>query len=412
MGERTGSYAERAAFPPEEPVTGAMRVLHIASGDLWAGAEVQAFTLISHLADMPETEVAAVLMNDGTLAEKLRAIGILTYILDERVNHSLAIFFQLRRVLQSWPADVIHTHRQKENILGSLANRSCRNVPSVRTVHGASEVSAAPGWRGVRHRILRYVDRWCGRVLQQKVIAVTQALAVTMRDEFPADRITVIENGVDYDKVVGEKGVADFRIAEPDATHIGIAGRLVEVKRVDLFIETAARLQQEYPDRRWRFHIFGDGPMRQSLERLSEQLHTVDKMTFHGHRQDIGTCVAGLDALVICSDHEGMPMIALEAAVLRVPIVAHAVGGLLEVAPAEFLVSRHDSYGYRDAILRALGPDARAIAARCAAETVARFSAQRNAERIRALYDEVVTEKNGTRFPGSEGGEQRHVIRS
>jgi L-malate glycosyltransferase len=374
-------------------MTRALRVLHIASGDLWAGAEVQAFTLMSHLARMPETEIAAVLLNDRELADRLRSIEISTYILDEQKTHSLEIFAGLRRVLRSWEPDVVHTHRQKENILGSLANRSCRNVSSVRTVHGANEISGAPGLRGVRHRMVANLDRWCGRTLQQRVIAVTDALGVQMTDEFPAAKIAVIENGVDFEKVRRENGVAEYREIDPDATHIGIAGRLVAVKRVDLYIETAALLLRERPERNWRFHIFGDGPMRRSLEELSHRMQMDDKVIFHGHRQDIAACIGGLDALVICSDHEGMPMISLEAAALGVPVVGHAVGGLLDVVPEEFLVTRHDLSGYSSGILRALCADGRAIAARRAVAALVQFSAQRNAERVRALYEQMVAEE-------------------
>ena len=240
---------------------------------------------------------------------------------------------------------------------------------------------------------------------------MTPALSARMQDVFRSAQIAVIENGVDFEKVVAEKGIAEYRLREPDATHIGIAGRLVEVKRVDLFIETAARLLQEHPERNWRFHIFGDGPIRPSLEQLSDRLHTADKVVFHGQRQDIATCLGGLDALVICSDHEGMPMISLEAAVLGVPIVAHAVGGLPEVVPEAFLVRRHDACGYRDAILRALDPNARSVALRWAAEIATRFSAQRNARKVRALYEELMAEGNGTRSRRHAAAEQRDVIR-
>lgn len=371
----------------------AFRVLHIASGDLWAGAEAQAFTLMSHLKRIPATEVAAFLMNDGTLAEKLRSIGISVDIADERKVGAVGIFSSLRDVLRRWQPDVVHTHREKENILGCLANRMCRNVPSVRTVHGGREQSAAVGWRSVRHRLVHSADRWCGRTLQQRVIAVTKELAGRLAHDFPAEKVVVIENGIDLEAISRDKSLAEFRVAEPDATHVGIAGRLVDVKRVDLFIEAAALLLRERPERHWKFHIFGEGPERLKLEELSERLLPGEAVIFHGHRQDIATCVGGLDSLVICSDHEGMPMISLEAAALGVPIVAHAVGGLIEVVPEEFLVSRHEASGYRDGILRALRADGSAIAARRAAETVTRFSAQRNAKRVRALYDEVLAER-------------------
>lgn len=374
-------------------MTRALRVLHIASGDLWAGAEVQAFTLISHLARIPRTEVATALMNEGTLARKLRAIGIPVYMVDEQEVASPRILARLCTILRTWRPDVIHTHRQKENILGSLANRLSRYVPSVRTVHGSREDSAVMGWKGARRRAIHALDRWCGRALQRRVIAVTGELAVRMKGEFPPDKIVVIENGVDTAAVRAERGIAEFRTAEPDATHIGIVGRLVEVKRVDLFLETAAALLRQPPRRAWRFHVFGDGPERSRLEGVAGRLQISDRVTFHGYRHDIATCIAGLDVLVICSDHEGLPMTALEAAALDVPTVAHAVGGLLEVVPGEFLVARHEADGYREGISRALHADGRVIAAKHASATLQKFSAQRNAERIHALYEQVTEAK-------------------
>lgn len=86
-------------------------------------------------------------------------------------------------------------------------------------------------------------------------------------------------------------------------------------------------------------------------------------------------------------------MAALEAAALGVPTVAHAVGGLLELAPSEFQVTRHEASGYKEAIERALRADGRAIAARQAAAVRARFSAQHNARRVRELYEQVLAER-------------------
>ncbi len=353
---------------------------------------MQAFTLMAHLNCMPETQVAAALMNDGMLADRLRAAGVPVYVLNERDSSSLKVLMQVRGILCSWRPNIVHTHREKENILGSIATKLCRNVPSVRTVHGSSEHSGATGLEGMRRWMVAGLDRWCGRALQRRIVAVTRELGAAMMGEFPAERVAVIENGIDSEAVRRVRGVAEFRAAEPDATHVGIAGRLVKVKRVDIFLETSALLLRQYPERKWRFHVFGDGPVRRKLEELAVELNLDGTVAFHGHREDIATCVGGLDVLVICSDHEGMPMISLEATALGVPLTAHAVGGLNEVVPKEFLVSRHDAHGYRDGILRTLCDDGRGVAAQQAATVLTQFSAQRNAERIRALYEQVVAE--------------------
>ena len=374
-------------------MTRTLKILHIMSGDLWAGAEVQACTLISELVRMPDTEVAAVVMNEGRLAEKLNAVGIRVDVMNERKLGPLRIWLRLRRLLKSWRPDVIHTHREKENILGMLANRACGNVPSVRTMHGGNEHTKTAGWRGIRHTLVMGLDRWCGRASQQRVIAVSRDLGNKLARDFPADRIVLVENGIAAEAVRAARGVAEFRSADPASTHIGIVGRLVKVKRVDIFLGTAVYLRGKYPEHPWQFHVFGDGPLRSDLEDLAEQLRVSNVTTFHGHRADIATCIGGLDALVICSDHEGMPMTVLEAAALEVPTVAHAVGGLVDVVPEEFLVARNDSDAYGEAILGAIRDEGRIMSRICAAETLLRFSARGNAERVRALYGQLVAQR-------------------
>ncbi len=370
----------------------ALRVLHVSSGDLWAGAEVQAFTLMTQLKGMPDTEVAAVVLNAGTLFNSVRTRGIESYLLDERQLGSHQLFGRLYRLLGDWQPDVIHTHREKENILGALAARCRRSIPSVRTVHGGNEHASPSGWKRYRRGLVTGIDRLCGRELQQRIIAVTRDLGKTLMEQFSPEKVVVIENGIDFEAVRAARAVADFRESAPECVHVGIVGRLVPVKRVDLFLEAASRLRHEHAGRPWRFHVFGDGPLRGELEGVAAALDVAGVVTFHGHREDIASCMGGLDALVICSDHEGMPMAALEAAALDVPTAAHAVGGLIDVTPPEFQVLRHDAAGYRDGILRSLEHDAREIARRRSLDVQGRLSARRNAERVRDLYEEVVRE--------------------
>ena len=353
---------------------------------------MQAFTLMAHLARVPGTHVAAVLLNDGALAAKLRSAGIEVHIIDEQQTGSAGILLRLRRVLKDWRPDVVHTHRVKENILGAVANWLGPNVPCVRTTHGGNERRLGWGARSIVNRATFEFDQWSGRVLQQRVVAVSEPLGRNLASKFGADKVIVIENGIDAAALRSEQGVAEFRAAAPDVAHIGIIGRLVAVKRVDLFIGMAALLKGVREGQKWRFHVFGDGPLRPSLEALALRQRVANDVRFHGHREDIATCMGGLDVLVNCSDHEGMPMTALEASALGVPLVAHAVGGLTDVAPQEFLVLRHDSAGYSEGVLRALRGDARSIAKEKAVSVLEMYSADRNAHRIRRLYEQLLGE--------------------
>jgi glycosyltransferase involved in cell wall biosynthesis len=225
----------------------------------------------------------------------------------------------------------------------------------------------------------------------QTIVAVSSDLATALAKHSPRGRIVVIENGVDIEALRAQVGSSRSAIGRSDVTRIGIVGRLVPVKRVDLFLEMAQCLLKVEPTRNWKFEVFGDGPERERLEALCNRLELGRHVTFHGHREDIAKGMSGLDVLVMCSDHEGMPMAALEAAALGVPTVAHAVGGLIDAVPMEFQVTRHDPRGYCEAVLRALHGDARAATAKHARRVLERFSAERNGERTLALYRELLS---------------------
>jgi len=112
-----------------------MHICHIASGDLWAGVEAQVATMASYLAERPEIKVTAVLLNDAWLAAELRRIGIDVAVVDERRNNSAAIVAYLVRYLRDARVHIVHTHRYKENTLGTVAAKLAGVPHVVRTVH-------------------------------------------------------------------------------------------------------------------------------------------------------------------------------------------------------------------------------------------------------------------------------------
>ena len=67
-----------------------LRVCHVMSADLWAGAEVQLATTASYLVERPDVRVAAVLMNEGPLALELRRLGIPVTVFEESRHGALA----------------------------------------------------------------------------------------------------------------------------------------------------------------------------------------------------------------------------------------------------------------------------------------------------------------------------------
>ncbi|MDT8283430.1 MAG: glycosyltransferase [Gammaproteobacteria bacterium] len=367
-----------------------INILHIASGDLWAGAEVQLFTLVTALNAHQMANINVVLLNHGTLEQKLLASNIHVIVLDESKLNSFHILQQLIKTIAKIQPDIIHTHRIKENILGSIAGLLNGNIASVRTAHGAPEHK--PAWFHTGKRLILFVDWLCARFLQKRTVAVSQDLADILQKSLPKHKISVIENGIDIDSFLQQEQPTSEARKQDTAHRIAIAGRLSPVKRIDIFIRTAQHIKQNHPELNLSFHIYGDGPLREELVQLSKQLQTTDIVHFEGHCTNIKAALDKTDILLMTSDHEGLPMILLEAMATRVPIVAHAVGGipnLLDHGKCGTLVKGDSPEAYADAIQKVIQQPEEKIQ-QAFTRLTKLYSAEQNATNYLNIYQDLV----------------------
>ncbi|MBI5451153.1 MAG: glycosyltransferase [Gammaproteobacteria bacterium] len=302
-----------------------IRIIHLASGDLWAGAEVQLYHLAKALHQRDELRLLVVLLNHGRLETALRKHGIEVQVLDERHHHALSIIRQLFRTVRHFRPDIIHSHRYKENILAAAIKLLRPRLQLVRTVHGAQEI-LWPWWR-LDQRLIHGLNTLTGRHLQGRIIAVSTELAGKLAMSYPASLLTTIVNGVDCEEIHQAAAAPAMLPGEPQANKIAIACRLTAVKRVDIFLAVAQRLLQQ-PIRQYQFYIFGDGPLLDELKGLAQHLGLSKDIWFMGFTDNIASYLARMDAMLITSDHEGTPLILLEALCLGIPVIAHATGGI------------------------------------------------------------------------------------
>ncbi|WP_082220605.1 MULTISPECIES: glycosyltransferase [unclassified Marinobacter] len=325
-------------------------VTHIISGDIWAGAESQAFELLSGLQSGLAIKPTAVVFNPGLIMDKLTNIGIPVTCADERRLSTIEIIKVIRDHLKSNSTDIVHTHGFKENVLGTVAQK-LNGVPrSVRTVHGNPET--APVWKNPKRRITDVLDQLIGRFGQDTIVAVSSQLEAHLSVIYPG-KTEKIYNFIDINFEEPESNhqiLTENQISAP--VSVGLVGRLVPVKRVDIFIETIELLRNQlsFPI---KGVVIGDGPLMQSLKIQVKKKGLEEVIEFKGFIENPTEELKKLNALIMPSDHEGMPMVLLESLANKIPIVAHAVGGIPEIlasGKAGFLVSNHCPKGYAEKV--------------------------------------------------------------
>jgi L-malate glycosyltransferase len=364
-----------------------LRVMQLASGDLWAGAESQLFHLCRHLAADASLRLSVVLLNEGELASRLRTAGVEIQVLDETRLGFRQLASALLQIARRERPDVIHTHRTKENLLGALAALRV-GARSMRTVHGSLEHDPAAR-PSLRRRVSTTLDATLVARLQHCMVAVSAPLQRELAQRTWTRRIELVHNGIDS-RHVAELAAAPVPLQPRASRAVCIVGRLVPVKRVDVFLRAAAALRRDHAD--VEFYIIGDGPLRESLQQLARELGIADACTFTGHLDNCLPLLRQMSALLITSDHEGTPMTALEALALGVPLVSHAVGGLpdlLRAASRSTLVATQDPAEFARQTARVLGASSRtaAVPGELPAEYHIEYSAHRYLDIYRSLAE-------------------------
>jgi glycosyltransferase involved in cell wall biosynthesis len=391
-----------------------LRVCHIVSGDLWAGSEVHVATMTSYLAERSDVKVSAVLLNDAWLARELRRSGVDVTIVDEAHHNALQILEFLVRYLRRSRVDVVHTHRYKETILGSIAAKLAGVPHLIRTVQlGMFDVIpralGAPvrPWERVKSTAYELLDRAVLSCFADRIVTVSRRMADALQAcGYDAQTVSCIHNGVDLRTIQAAHSSADVRRrigVEPDALVIGNAARLAPVKGQAFLLRAAKLVLEQEP--RARFVFVGSGSLKNQLMDLAAALGIDRACRFIDRVTDLGLSVydviAAMDIFTLPSLDEGTPLALMEAMALKRPVVVTPVGGVPEIVTdgvTGLIVPPRDEQKLaaacltltRDrALAHTLGENAR--------RTVeVDFSRERNGEAWLQLYRDLVRDTRAT----------------
>jgi glycosyltransferase involved in cell wall biosynthesis len=272
-------------------------------------------------------EVAAVCASTEA-ARRFAQAGANVHVLPLR--RSLDPFQALRIARVAGRADVVHAHDRRSGLWTRVVPGSRRTV-RVYTAHGLPDAFLPPH-AGRPPRTLR--DTVAYRCLDatlayraHAVVAPSRAAADLLVGQlgYPAERITVIANGVEPAPAPpgrnggGEPLVGTLSVLEP-------------IKGLDVFLLASARVAQRHAA--VRFAVFGTGTQHGELRRLAADLGLGSRILMPGH-VSAPDALGQLAVFVSSSHFETSGIALLQAMAAGVPAVATAVGGVPENAPPD-----------------------------------------------------------------------------
>ena len=299
------------------------KICHLISGDLWAGAEVMAFHLLSGLKTQPGVDLFVILLNKGKLSGELENKGIPTCVLDEGKQSFLEIVRLAAKEIRRRAPHILHSHRYKENILSYLVSITLKEKTTlVSTQHGMPELHHARP--SLLQRLKLHGNYRLLAYRFDKTVAVSSDIKESLIKNygFQEDHLEIIRNGI----LVPELGCYS---RANEGFVVGSAGRFFPVKNYPFMVEVAKEVNAETD--KIRFELAGEGPMLNDIQALIDQYGLKEFFKLRGFIHDMRAFYQGLDVYMNTSLHEGIPMSVLEAMAHGVPPIVPKVGGLEEI---------------------------------------------------------------------------------
>ena len=342
---------------------------------------------------------------DGEHVEELRDHGIEHVVLNGSTRRSdmrgdVRAAANLRRILQALQPDVLHTHNPKPGVYGRIVGRLSRSVPAVvNTVHG---LYAVPEDRFAKRAAVYAAERVAAAFSHVELVQSREDVATLRSLGVPAGKIRHLGNGVDLARFDPDRAdlpdPATVRAAigvGEDEVVVGAVGRLVAEKGYRELFAAFRAAQAQRPE--LRLVVVGphDPDKPDDLPQDVLDAAEADGVRFLFQRDDVAALYRAFDAYVLASHREGFPRSAMEAAAMRLPIIATDIRGCREVVDHDVtgeLLPVRDPAALTDALVRmAEDPERRrrmAVAGRRKAE--AEFDDRRQVAITLQTYDEVL----------------------
>ncbi|MGB9791951.1 MAG: glycosyltransferase family 4 protein [Thermacetogeniaceae bacterium] len=258
----------------------------------------------------------------------------------------------LRRILKDEGIDLIHTHGVRAAVLGQMAALGVSSARVVTTFHNSLDIE------GSFFIFLRFVLGFLNRLAASQVIAVSHAVKyeICRYLRVPSHRVEVIYNGIEP-KEYQRQFSAPFTPLDfaEDLPVVGTVARLEHRKGIRYLIKALPLIERKYKP--VNCVVIGEGPERDALEKMVEELSLTDRVKFLGFQEDIVQFIRLFDVVVIPSVQEGQSIFCLEALACKRPVVASAVGGIPEIIRHEetgILVPPADPEAIADAVITLL----------------------------------------------------------
>ncbi len=282
-----------------------LKVLHLLASNSFSGAENVACQIISCFEDYDEAYCSPV----GKIEEQLKEKGI-KYIPINKLTRK-----EVKRVVAEFKPDIIHTHDAKASIVASFA---FKNVPIVSHIHCNDKKMRKIGLKSVLFKL-------ASKKFSHIFFVSKGSLEAYRFKKSTEKKSSVLHNVIDTN-LVAERAKENTQNYTSDIVYVGRLTNIKNPLRLVDIVEEIAKTNKNVT-----LSIVGEGELKSDLQKYITEKNLNKNIKLLGFMSNPYKVISCSKVMLMTSISEGLPMCALEALSLGVPIISTKTDGLREI---------------------------------------------------------------------------------
>lgn len=158
-------------------------------------------------------------------------------------------------------------------------------------------------------------------------LAISQSISKEIAESLSDQTIINVCNPIDFSNIYIDDKNRKGNAYDMNGRRLYFIGRVSVEKRVDTIIQAIAKVEN------WSLFVIGDdvGEYPKKMKRLSQEQGVEHRVRWLGWQNNPWKNVEDADAVVIASEYEGYPLVAIEAQANGIPVIATPVSGIEEL---------------------------------------------------------------------------------
>lgn len=282
------------------------------------GAEKSVLTLINELIKFEYNVTLFLLANQGDFLDRLSSK---CQVVDLGVKRTVQLPLKLKKAIKKYGVDILVSNFWKLNLCSCIAKFFYRDLTLILYEHSPpSRTSTSP-------KLLYMILSSILYPIASKIFAVSNYVKHDVQENTFGLKKKIITM---YNPVVlsTNNNRIDNEHTECNRLNLIFVGRLEPDKNIGVIIDSLKSIAPFINILR----IVGDGSLRSELTKKVKTAGLQKKVIFYGHRNDVASFYDVSDILILSSNLEGLPTVAIEALSHGIGIAATPIpGGLNEI---------------------------------------------------------------------------------